>query len=69
MKKRHLPRRASRVHQSTWLPFVDHSIFPYIFSFGRVKGIARLFLQLEMIFALLLVIGTSLAVIIHFWPY
>jgi len=64
MKKRHLPRRGKSIKQQSWVPFIDHRIFPQIFSFGHVKGIARIFLQVEIILALLFVIGTSIVVCI-----
>lgn len=40
-----------------WLPIDSRFITP-IFSFGSVKGIARLFLEIEITFALFIVFGT-----------
>ena len=40
----------------SWLP-VDNRLFPFI-SFGHVKGIARIFLEIEIVAALLVVAGT-----------
>ncbi len=49
----------------SWLP-VDNRLFPFI-SFGHVKGIARLFLEIEIICALLVVAGTIVLTI--FWIF
>ena len=40
-------------HTSSWFPFLDTRIFPDIISFKCVKGPARLFLELEIVLALL----------------
>lgn len=45
-------------------PF-DTSLLPNIISFGHVKGIARIFLQVEIIMAIIIVIGTCTLVLIH----
>ena len=66
MKKYRRP--ASRVGKSasrplhktkaiSWLP-IDDRVIPHIFSFGRVKGIARIFLQVEMILSVIVVLGS-----------
>ncbi len=47
-----------------WLP-IDSRIFPSIFSFGHVKGIAKLFLQIEMMLSVGVVLGTLVIVILH----
>lgn len=46
----------------SWLP-IDSRLLPPIFSFGRVKGLARLFLIAEMTFASLVVLGTLLLLV------
>ena len=52
-----------RHNQISWLP-VDSRLIPDIISFGHVKGIARFFLMLEIILAVLIVISTlSLAIV------
>jgi len=63
MKKRPLHRRTQAKHINSWVPFLDTSIFPDIFTFGCVKGPSRFFLQIEMILALLIVIGSCMVVI------
>ncbi len=40
-----------------WMP-VDSRLFGAFFAFGRVQGVARIFLTIEMIFAVLIVFGT-----------
>ena len=40
-----------------WLP-VDSRLFGSFLSFGRVRGIARVFLTVEMVLAVLIVLGT-----------
>lgn len=45
-----------RSGSASWLP-VDDRLIPHIFSFGRVKGIARIFLQVEMILSITVVFG------------
>jgi hypothetical protein len=65
MKKR--ARRSSRVSkkdiQINWLP-IDNRLIPDVFSFSHVKGVARVFLMIEMILAIIIVFGSiGLAVI------
>lgn len=43
----------------SWLPIDSRLLLP-LFSFGRVQGMARWFLILEMTFATLVVMGTLL---------
>jgi hypothetical protein len=40
-----------------WMP-VDSLLFGPFFAFGHVQGIARIFLTVEMILAVLIVFGT-----------
>jgi len=57
-------RRATQKHvQISWLP-IDSRLVPSIFSFGRVRGIARIFLLVEMLLAVLVVVGTCMQVIL-----
>lgn len=44
-----------------WLP-IDSRLIPDIFAFGHVKGVARIFLIVEMTAATLVVIGTFIIV-------
>ena len=44
-----------------WLP-IDSRLLPHLFSFGHVKGIARIFIQLEMVLSVLVVLGTFIVV-------
>lgn len=52
-------RKNKRISSSQfdWMP-VDSRLFLPLFSFGKVQGIARWFLQLEILFAVLVVAGT-----------
>lgn len=47
-----------------WLP-LDSRILPHIFSFGHVKGMARIFMTIEILLATFVVIGTLVLVILH----
>lgn len=46
-----------------WLP-IDSRLIPDIISFGDIKGVARIFLTIEIVLALLIVICASILVII-----
>ncbi len=58
MAKRH------RYAPIPWLP-IDSRIIPHIFSFGHVKGVAKLFLQVEMVLSVGVVIGTLMVVLLR----
>lgn len=47
----------------SWLP-VDSRLFSQFFSFGHVKGFARLFLEVEIGLSILIVFGTVLYLIL-----
>ncbi len=65
MKKRSLPRRKASRNDRSFTPFIDHRIFPDIISFHYVKGPLRLFLQIEIVLALLVVIGSCAVLILN----
>ena len=46
----------------SWLP-IDPRLLPHLFSFGHVKGLARVFIQIEMVLSVLVVLGTFLVVV------
>jgi len=48
----------------SWLP-IDSRLIPDIFAFGHVKGVARIFLIVEMTAATLVVIGTFIVVLLR----
>lgn len=48
----------------SWLPIDSRLIFP-LFSFGHVRGIARIFLTVEMILAVSVVLGTFFVVFLR----
>lgn len=50
-----------------WLPIDSRLILPFI-SFGHVKGIARLFLEIEIMLSILIVIGTFALFITNLLP-
>ncbi|OGG09009.1 hypothetical protein A2154_04155 [Candidatus Gottesmanbacteria bacterium RBG_16_43_7] len=55
-------KKHSKIKKSTnynWLP-INSALIPDIFSFGRVRGIARFFLTIEMSLSVLVVAGTLL---------
>lgn len=61
-------KRASKHSEQPlfWLP-VDSRLISPIFSFGHVKGIARVFMTLEMILATTVVLGTLASVIFYYY--
>jgi len=65
MKKRSLPRRKANRNDTSFAPFIDRRIVPDIISFRYVKGPLRLFLQIEIVLALLVVIGTCAIIILQ----
>lgn len=48
-----------------WLP-IDSRLFSPLFSFGRVRGVAKIFLAIEMLLAALVVIGTLVRIALIF---
>ena len=60
MKTRGIHKRVSRKDKDlSWLP-IDPRLVPHLFSFGHVKGLARVFIQIEMVLSVLVVLGTFL---------
>ena len=50
-----------------WLP-IDSRLLPSILHFGHVKGLARVFLEIEIVLSLLVVIGTLVVVALRLFP-
>ncbi len=46
-----------RKKQTDWLP-IDRQLFASFLSFGRVRGVARIFLEIEIVLAVAVVGGT-----------
>lgn len=61
MKKKIVRKHHHHSHERPirWLPIDSRFITP-IFSFGQVKGMARIFLEIEITLSILIVIGTLL---------
>lgn len=57
--------RRRRTATINWLP-IDSRILPEIFRFGHVKGVARLFLIIEMSLATITMLATLLLVLLRF---
>lgn len=57
-----MKRRKPLPHPIPWLP-IDSRLIAPIFSFGHVRGIARFFLIIEIVLAVLVVLGTIVIVI------
>ena len=57
MKRRRSAKKTSTEKPIIWLPIDSRLVHP-LFRFGRVSGIARVFLQVEIILSVLVVIGT-----------
>lgn len=54
-------RRQKTLEPIFWLP-IDSRLFPYLFTFGHVRGWARFFLEVEMVLSILVVLGTLILV-------
>ncbi len=65
MKRRTAHRKTRLGKPIPWLP-IDSRVIPFLFSFGRVKGLARLFLIIEMTLSILVVIGTLVLTAVTF---
>ena len=50
----------------SWLP-VDSRLFLPLLNFGHVKGLARVFLEIEIVLSLLVVLGTLTVVVLRFF--
>ena len=50
----------------SWLP-VDSRLFLPLLNFGHVKGLARVFLEIEIVLSLLVVLGTLAIVVLRFF--
>jgi len=59
-------RRKFPSHPISWLP-IDSRLIAPLFSFGHVRGVARFFLEVEIVLSLLVVIGTLSIVIVRFF--
>lgn len=55
-------KKLSRRPPISWLPIDSRLVTPFL-SFGHVRGIARVFLQVEIILSLLVVIGVFVIVL------
>ena len=51
----------------SWLP-VDSRLFLPLLNFGHVKGLARVFLEIEIVLSLFVVIGTLVIVVLRLFP-
>lgn len=58
-------RRNSAVVPVSWLPVDSRLILP-LFSFTHVRGIAKIFLTVEMVLAFGVVIGTLFVLVFHY---
>lgn len=47
-----------------WLPIDSRLVLP-LFSFGHVRGLAKVFLTIEMALALCVVFGTLVLIVLH----
>lgn len=62
--KRRVQTPSKRTYeQPAWLP-IDIRLIPDIFAFSHVKGLARLFLQIEIISSVCVVVGTLAMVVL-----
>ncbi|MFC1647257.1 hypothetical protein ACFL1A_03155 [Patescibacteria group bacterium] len=56
--------KISKTQKYNWLP-IDERLIPDIFSFGNVKGLAKIFLEIEFILVTLVVLGTMVIAIMQ----
>lgn len=54
-----LKRKSVESSELSWLP-IDSRILPSLFAFGHVRGLAKIFLIIEMLLAGFVVTGTLL---------
>lgn len=66
--KRRSRMKKRAVKNTDWLP-IDRRLIPDIWSFKHVHGLARVFLEIEMILAVLIVVGTGALVVIKLFLY
>jgi len=59
-KRKPTPTRSSII---SWLP-IDSRILPSLFEFGHIRGIAKVFLIIEMLLAGFVVTGTLLLIVL-----
>ncbi|MEK7533372.1 MAG: hypothetical protein AAB542_02965 [Patescibacteria group bacterium] len=62
MRQKRSLRSETPVH---WLPIDSRLVFPLL-SFGRVRGVAKFFLTIEMVLAVGVVGGTFVLVLLRF---
>lgn len=58
-------RISARDTSMSWLPIDARLILP-LFSFGHIRGIAKIFLTIEMILAFSVVVGTLFMLVFHY---
>ena len=58
-----LKRKTTAANTVSWLP-IDSRILPSLFSFGHIRGIAKIFLIIEMLLAGFVVTGTLLLMVL-----
>jgi len=58
-----LKRKFTSSREISWLP-IDSRIIPSLFAFGHVRGIAKIFLIIEMLLAGFVVTGTMLLIVL-----
>ncbi len=60
----HGQRDLKQDKQLLWLP-IDSRLIPDIFSFGQVKGLARVFLQIELTLTAIVVCMTIVLIVLR----
>ncbi len=60
-----MKKRSRRRQTISWLP-IDSRLVPNIISFGHVRGVARVFLQIEIILSFLVVMGVFIILFLKF---
>ena len=64
MKKRRIKKSESHHAEAiSWLP-IDSRLFPFL-SFSHVKGVARIFLIVEMSLSVFMVVASLVLVLLH----
>ena len=60
-----MKRKNTKEQSLGWLPIDSRLIVPFI-SFSHVRGVAKLFLTIEMLLAFSVVLGTFIILLFHF---
>ncbi|MBI4065142.1 hypothetical protein HY409_02135 [Candidatus Gottesmanbacteria bacterium] len=67
-KRIRVKNKSHRETPALWLP-IDSRLFTKFFSFGHVKGLSRVFLEVEIALSILVVFGTVLFLLLTLFGF